>query len=64
MEALTVSLKLVIIFEVSGDLIRIILITLSRVNLQFQGPFVINFWRPIIEIAITYVTATVWSSYG
>ena len=45
-----------------GDLISIILIVLSMVNLQFQGRFVPIFLRPVLRIVAAFVMATVWSS--
>ena len=55
--ALTVILKLVI-----GNLISVILIVLSTVNLQFQGQFVPISLRPLLRAVASYVMATGWSS--
>ena len=55
--ALTVILTLVI-----GGLIRVILIVLGTVNLQFQGRFVSISLRPALRIVAAYVMVTVWSS--
>ena len=45
-----------------GDLICIILIVLSTVNLQFQGQFVPISLRPVIKLVAAYGMSTVWSS--
>ena len=55
--ALTVILKLVI-----SGLIGVILIVLTTVSFQFQGPFVPISLRPVLRIVAAHVMATVCSS--
>ena len=55
--ALTVILKLVI-----GGLTSVILIVLSKINLQFQGCVFPISLRPVLRNVAAYVMATVWSS--
>ena len=45
-----------------GGLTSIILIVLSTVNIQFQGPFVAISLRPVLRIMAAYVMVIVWSS--
>ena len=54
---LTVIFKLII-----SGLTSVILIVLGTVNLQFQGPFVPIFLRPVLRVVPAHVWGTVWSS--
>ena len=51
----------VILKLVSGTLTSVILIILSIMSLQFQGPLVPISLRPVLRTVEAYVMATVWS---
>ena len=55
--SLTVIFKLVI-----SSLTSIILVVLSTVNLQFQGPFVPISLQPVLGIVAAQILGTIWLS--